>query len=361
MSVADDQRTLQVPLGVALVTLAAAIMAAGGVLADPAEGWTGLLTAGVFCLQIALGGVLLFAIQSASCASWWKSFRLESLGLGRGLPVGLAVVLGCLALGHETLYPWAREGFHAGTGKRVWLNTPMVLARAVIIAAVWLGLWQGLRRAVCRSEATIKRSAIAFIVVYAVTQTVAAWDWLMSLEPAWYSTMYSVYVFGGTLVAGIAAVIVRMSWARETRLNSSQRHDLGKLLFAFSTFWAYLWFCQFLLIWYSNLPEETDHFAKRLSGGWGTLFWLNPILSFVVPFVLLLPAAAKRNGPVLLRVALLVLVGRWIDIYLLVAPSVGPPPAWPLSAFASTLATVGLAAILVGRRRDADPAPQVRA
>jgi hypothetical protein len=317
---------------------------------QPPDGWAGLLAAGVFVVQIGLGGLLLFALQTACGATWWRSFRIESLHLGRALPVGLAVVLVCLGLGAEALYPWAREGFHAGVGKRVWLNAPMVLARALVLALVWLGLWGALRRRAAGEERALARASVAFLPLFAITQSVAAWDWLMSLEPAWYSTLYSVYVFSGTLVAGIAALAVRMLWGRREVLAASERHDLGKLLFAFSTFWAYLWFCQFLLIWYSNLPEETGHYARRLSADWAALFWLNPILNFVAPFALLLSAGAKRSGPVLLRVALVVLVGRWLDVYLLVAPSLGSVPAWPAAAVAPAIGAVALA-VLAARTR----------
>jgi hypothetical protein len=318
-------------------------------LLQPGEAWAGLLAAGMFVVQMALGGVLLFAVQTACGATWWRSFRVESLNLGRALPVGLALVAMCLVAGHETLYPWARGDFHAGVGKRVWLNVPMVLARALVIGLVWLAFWAALRRAAAENRPALGRWAVAFLPAYVVTQTVAAWDWLMSTEPAWYSTVYSVYVFGGTLVAGIAALTVRMMWRREDGLTASQRHDLGKLLFAFSTFWAYLWFCQFLLIWYSNMPEETGHYARRLAADWGPLFWLNPILSFVLPFTLLLSSAAKRNRAVLLRVALLVLVGRWLDLYLLVAPTLGSAPG-TVSALAPVVGAVALLLAATGPR-----------
>jgi Ni/Fe-hydrogenase subunit HybB-like protein len=189
-----------------------------------------------------------------------------------------------------------------------------------------------------------------------VTLSVAAWDWGMSLEPEWFSTMYGVLVFAGTLQGGIAGVtVLALLLDRQGRLDAplgdSGRHDLGKLLFAFSTFWAYVWFCQFLLIWYANLPEETGHHAARLTGGWGTLFWLNPILCFVAPFVTQLSQTAKREPRILYQAALVVLLGRWLDTYLLVAPSQGPVPAFPLGAIAATVTVLAGMRLLWERDR----------
>jgi hypothetical protein len=189
------------------------------------------------------------------------------------------------------------------------------------------------------------RSSLVFLPAFAVTLSVAAWDWGLSLEPEWYSTMYGVLVFAGAFQGGIAAVtalalLLDRQGKLDAPLGPGTRHDLGKLLFAFSTFWAYVWFCQYMLVWYANLPEETGHYVARFGGGWSTLFWLNPVLCFVLPFVAQLTQPAKRDPGTLYGVALVVLLGRWLDTYLLVAPSQGPVPALPLGAIAATVAVL---------------------
>ena len=195
---------------------------------------------------------------------------------------------------------------------------------------------------------------MGFLVLYAITNAVASWDWGMSLEPEWFSTMYAVYVFAGTFLGGIAAVaLLVLTLERNGQLARRPKpaalHDLGKLLFAFATFWAYIWFCQYMLIWYANLPEETGHYAARLSGGWSMLFYLNPILNWVVPFVVLLSAGTKRHAPTLAPVAIVVLLGRWLDCFLLVAPAAGPLPGFPTAAVAASLAVLGGMGLLFRR------------
>lgn len=173
-------------------------------------------------------------------------------------------------------------------------------------------------------------------------------------EPEWYSTIFSVYLFSGTFLGGIAAVAVLAIWQDRKGflgrgLAPETLHDLGKLLFAFAMFWAYIWFCQYLLIWYSNLPEETPYFARRLTGGWTLLFWLNPVLNFAVPFIALLSARVKRRPGFLAQVALVVLFGRWLDIYLLIAPTGSSLPSFPVSAAVVTLFLVPAMLFLFSR------------
>ncbi len=348
--------------GLWLAIVLGVLVTAGSILAQPNDGWAGVLTAGVFGTSLAIGGAVLLAIQSVSGAKWWLSFRHVSLILARALPAP-AVALGlALLLGLSVLYPWARAGAVEAlpvlAKKAVWLNPPFFLARAVVIFILWFGFIGALR---ARLEAIRKRgpieepglvrTSVLFILVFAITCSVAAWDWTMSLEPAWFSTMYGVYHFAGAFQGAIAAVIILVHlgvrWGVVASLSPAQRHDLGKLLFGFSAFWAYIWFCQFLLIWYSNLPEETEHYVKRLAHGWTLIFYLNPIFNFVFPFVLLLGTATKKHAATLVQVACVVILGRWLDAYLQVAPAAGPAPSWPVSAVAASVAVLAGMVLLV--------------
>jgi hypothetical protein len=344
--------------GVAVTVLSLAL--------QPSDAWHGILTAALFGTTLALGGALFVAIQAAVSARWWLPTGRVPLALARTLPVPAAALALCFLFGLQALYPWARPGAieasHLLQQKAAWLNEPLFLARALVVLVVWFSLIGALDRRFASftrdpsaaNGSRLGRAGVGFLVVYAVTNAVAAWDWGMSLEPEWFSTMYAVYVFAGTFLGGIAAValltmLLERAGVAGTRLAPDARHDLGKLLFGFATFWAYIWFCQYMLIWYANLPEETGHYAARLAGGWSMLFYLNPILSWVVPFVVLLAAGTKRHAPTLAPVAIVVLLGRWLDCYLLVAPSAGPLPGFPAAAVAASAAVLGGMGLLLRR------------
>ena len=328
-----------------------------GAAANPRDAFPGLLTAALFGLTIALGGAVFAAIQGVSGARWWAPVRPVASALAGTLAVPGAALFLTLVLGLRTLYPWARPGAaavsHALHAKAVWLNPSFFLARALVVLVLWMALASLLRdrlaaldgRPSAEANRAFARASVLFLLLLAPTLSAASWDWAMSLEPEWYSTMFSVYIFSGTFLGGIAAVAVLAIWLDRRgllgrRLVPETLHDLGKLLFAFGTFWAYIWFCQYLLIWYSNLPEETPYFARRLTGGWTLLFWLNPVLNFGVPFAALLSARVKRRPGFLAQVALVVLLGRWLDSYLLIAPAGSPLPSFPVYAVVATLLLV---------------------
>ncbi|MCE7959349.1 MAG: hypothetical protein DYH06_15640, partial [Acidobacteria bacterium ACB2] len=303
-----------------------------------------------------------------SGARWWGPVRPVASALAGTLLIPAAAVAATVFFGLRSLYPWARPDAVAAShllhGKTAWLNPPLFLARVLVVLIVWLALTAFLRDRA--SSARPGPASALFLVVLAPTLSVASWDLAMSLEPEWFSTMYAVYVFAGSFLGGIAAVALLAS-ALDARgllprgLGAKERHDLGKLLFGFATFWAYIWFCQYLLIWYSNIPEETTHYVARLTRGWTALFWLNPVLSFAVPFAALLPVAAKRSRAVLVPVCLVVVAGRFLDAYLLVVPSAGPAPAFPALALAAAalllLATGALFLRGLTPREEADRPP----
>jgi hypothetical protein len=198
------------------------------------------------------------------------------------------------------------------------------------------------------------RGSALFVVVFALSFSVAGVDWLMSLDPHWYSTIYAVYLFAGVLVTGLAAltliaILLRRLGPLAGVVGEEHLHDLGKLLFAFSTFWAYIWVSQYLLIWYGNLPEEVTHYARRTNGAWQRLFVVNLIVNWAVPFVVLLPREAKRHAGVLAGVCVLLLLGRWLDLYLLVMPETAPAPAVGPLEVLIPLGYAGLFAVLTAR------------
>jgi hypothetical protein len=174
----------------------------------------------------------------------------------------------------------------------------------------------------------------------------------MSLEPEWFSTIFGLYNFSGMFVAALALMTLQSIWLRRRGgflgvLSGEHLHDLGKLMMAFTTFWAYIHFSQYMLIWYANVPEETGYYILRSDGAWGSLFLLNVAVNWLVPFLVLLPVQAKRSSSVMAKVAALLLVGRWLDLYLMVMPVVsggrGPQMGiWEIGLFAGAIGLVSL-------------------
>jgi hypothetical protein len=326
----------------------------------PDRAWGGLLWGNFYFLSAALAGAVFICLQYVSSAGWSAVLRRVPEAMTAYLPVGL-VLMAALLVGLHDLYPWAYPG--AGTDdvvlrvKAPFLSAGGFAVLLIVVAAAWLLPVRALLAHSREQDAdgdpdhTRRCQGIAagFLVLFALTFTAACVQWIMSLEPHWYSTIYSWYVFAGLLVAGIAGLILLLVAVRRTgtltEVNAHHFHDLGKLLFALSSFWAYLWFCQGLLIWYSNIPEETTHFAARLAGGWRILFWINPVVNFIIPFALLLSAKSKKTESRLAAAAVVVLLGHALDLYLLIMPPIaakGPAGGW----FAGGI-FLGLAAVFV--------------
>jgi hypothetical protein len=314
-----------------LLTLAGAATFAAGLAIAPERAWAALLMAGFLLTGFGLAGVVFIATQYASGAGWSVAFRRVPEAMATVLPLGLCM-LAAVFLGHPSIYPWTAHTPHPGF-QRFWLERPFFLARAAVYAIVWCGFALAIVRtsrrqdgdsAVSYTRRNVRLSAV-FLVTFAVTFSLASFDWIMSLEPSWASTIFGIYNFAGLFSGGIALLVLFVLWMRRAGplrdfVNEEHLHDLGKLLFAFSTFWMYIWFSQYMLIWYANISEETAYYVARLDNGWGPLFLLNMFLNWVAPFAVLLPRGTKRNPKVLGRVAAVVLAGRVLDVYLMIAP-----------------------------------------
>ena len=171
-----------------------------------------------------------------------------------------------------------------------------------------------------------KLSAI-FLVIFAVSSSVSAWDWVMSIDTHWFSTMFGWYIFASWWVTGLAVITLIVAYLKDAgylkMVTANHLHDLGKFIFAFSIFWTYIWFSQFLLIYYANIPEETVYFIARLKNPpYSWIFYANLFLNFVFPFLLLMTRDAKRHLSMLKVVCPIVIVGHWFDFYNMVTPGV---------------------------------------
>ena len=315
-----------------------------GVIAQPERAWPNLLLNGFYATTLGVSAMFFLASQRVTGARWSASLRRVPEAFLAILPFA-AVLMLAIFFGRHVLYSWTNPGAMAGepafAGKHAYLQPGWVLARAVIVFVAWFIFARIFRGVSLQQDAQpeqslvlhhkLNRYAVIFIPVFALTLTAAAFDWLISADPRWFSTMYAVYVFAGTFVQGIAAVTLAVVFLKERgpmaeSVSDHQLHDLGKMLFAFSTFWAYIWTCQYLLIWYGNIPEEVTHYVSRTGGPWVYLFALNLVVNWVVPFLTLLSVRAKCTSRVLKPIAILLLCGHWLDLYLLVMPSLWKAP-----------------------------------
>lgn len=362
-------REIRLPAGLKnlLVTAVTAgtVTFVAGVYFAPERIWPDLLMGSYFLLELSLAGIFFVALQYVAGAAWSVGIRRIPEVMATLLPLGAAGLV-LILLFHPQLYPWVGGSSSGGEGnerlhgfKQVWLSLPFFRARAAVYLSSWLMFTFAIVRTSRRQDQdgdpshtrrNVRLSA-GFLVVLAVTLILASFDWMMSLEPHWSSTIFGFYDFASLFLGGLAAMIllaesVEKLAPAEFMLTEEIRHDLGKLLFAFSTFWGYIWFCQYMLIWYANIPEETSYFARRLTGGWGPLFLLNLFLNWTVPFLALLPRRSKQTAAMLVRVALVVVAGRCLDLYLMILPPfAGAQPVlgiWEVGLMAGAAALFGI-------------------
>lgn len=302
------------------------------------------LTQFAWVLSIGLGALFFVILQHATRAGWSVTVRRSAEAAAAlpvlcvlFLPVGLPVLLGS-----DAMYPWVNRQTvlqdELLRHKAPYLNVPFFTVRAVFCLAAWWLLARFYRRSSVLQDATgdpdltraMERWSGPALLLYAFTVTVAAIDWLMSLTPHWFSTIYGLYYFSGAIVGGTAFLILLILFLRGTgRLDPrfvtvEHLHDLGKLLFGFVIFWGYIAFSQYMLIWYANIPEETQYYLPRQSGGW---VWVSIALilgHLFIPMLGLMSRAAKRNVYSLAFWSIWLLVFHWLDVYWMVMPKVNP-------------------------------------
>jgi hypothetical protein len=329
----------------------------GGLFFQTQRTWVNLLLLSNYLLGLGLAGLLLVALHYVTGARWSVALRRIPEAMTAVLPAA-AVALALVLLCRPSLYSWTEPSAGAAAEtplRHLWLNRPFFLLRALLYLGVWLAFAVLVVRNSHREDrdqdaapaARNQRLSAAFLVVFGITCWLASTDWIMSLEPAWASTIFGVYNFAGLFLTGLAAVALLVIWLKrfsplQAVLTPNHLHDLGTLLFSFSCFWMYTWFCQYLLIWYVDNPEETVYLRLRWQGTWPVMLFLDLALNWGIPFCVLLFRSAKQSPLLLGSVAVLVLVGRWVDLFLMVGPSQGQAASWP------GLIEVGLVAGAVG-------------
>jgi hypothetical protein len=333
----------------ALIALGA-VATVAGILGDHTDHhqrtWANLLVNGFFFLGISLGALFFFALQNATETAWTVLVKRIYEGIMSFIPIGAAVMVVVLAAGSlhiHHLYHWMDSSLYDPAspnydsiiaGKAAFLNQPFFLVRSLLYLGVFIFFARWFRQQslqmdketgdslVKRMLLNYRRSAL-FLVFFAVFSSTLAWDWLMSIDTHWFSTLFGWYVFSGMWVSAMVTAVVMALYLKRKgylpQVNNSHIHDMGKWVFATSFLWSYLYFSQFMLIWYSNIPEEVTYFQSRIDHHpallWGTFF-----INFAIPMVLLMSRDAKRNPRFLIGVGAVIFIGHWLDINMIVMP-----------------------------------------
>jgi hypothetical protein len=297
-----------------------------------------------FYLSIALGGLFFVALQHASRAGWSVAVRRVAEVIAANtlvMAILFLPILVPLLLGNTALYHWLDRAAvaedHVLFGKRAYLDLGWFVVRAGGFFLVWGALvWYFWRRSLQQDVTgdaglTLRMERVSYpaLLLFGVTITFAAFDWIMSLTPHWYSTIFGVYYFSGAAVGFLAAVILALFVLQQTghltsTITLEHYHELGKLLFAFVVFWGYIAFSQYMLIWYANIPEETAWYLPRQRGPWVTVSVILLLAHLFVPFFGLMSRGVKRRPAVLAFWAAWLLAAHWLDVHYLIMPNVQP-------------------------------------
>ncbi len=309
--------------------------------------WGSLLQNSVYFLLVVNAAMFFICITTLAWGGWQMAFRRVPEAISTVVPVigticGVILLLICFGSNHE-LYHWTNTE-HVKSDpilnfKKGFLNKNFFAGWTIFTIIAWSLLGWKMRKlsrsldekplaSVGERKKYIWNNTVwaaLFIIVFALTvMSSIPWLWLMSIDAHWYSTMYSWYTFASTFVAGMALICLFVVYLKNTGYleytNEEHLHDIGKFMFAFSIFWTYLWFSQFMLIWYANIPEETTYFKPRAQGVYSGIFWLMFVINFLAPLLLLMRRSAKRNYSTITFMALLIIFGHWLDFYQMVFP-----------------------------------------
>ncbi|RPD51002.1 MULTISPECIES: quinol:cytochrome C oxidoreductase [Chitinophagaceae] len=317
---------------------------------DRARFWASLLQNSVYFLLVVNSAMFFICATTLAWGGWQMSFRRVTEAISTCVPVigliSLVVLLAIVFGGDHTIYHWT-DAHHVAedevlSAKSGFLNKPFFAIWTIITIVGWWLLGRKMRHlsreidnqplSVAEGKRYIFKNTVwaaIYSVLFALTVLSSIpWFWLMSIDAHWYSTMYSWYTFASSFVAGIALITLFVVYLKNNGyLEYTSRehlHDLGKFMFAFSIFWTYLWYSQFMLIWYANIPEETVYFQPRMKGVYRGIFLLNLVINFLAPLFILMKRGSKRNYGTITMMAVLIIFGHWLDFYQMVFPGISP-------------------------------------
>ena len=301
--------------------------------------WAALYVACIFFLLVSMGVLAFYGIQQVAQSGWSPVLFRVMQGITAYLPVGsviffLFLILCGLHFNH--LFPWLDPNIVAEDkiiqNKVGYLNFPFWLIRAAVFLLGW-NLYRYLSRKNCLAQDEANDNAFykknfnisaMFLVFFIVTESIMSWDWIMSLDPHWFSTLFGWYVFASFFVSGITTICMVTLYLKSKgyleHVNTSHIHDLAKFMFGISVFWTYLWFSQFMLIWYANIPEEVTYFVTRIEH-YNLPFFGSVVMNFVFPILILINTDFKRITWVLVMAGTVILLGHYIDFFNMIMPA----------------------------------------
>lgn len=323
--------------------------------------WSALYVALFFFFMLSLAALAFYAIQQAAQAGWSVVLFRVMEAITAYLPIGgilifVFLVLSSMHLNH--LFVWMDPEVVAHDeliqGKSGYLNIPFFLARAAIYILGWIIYRHNARKlSIAQDNATnlnnhtklFKRSA-GFLVFFLVTESMMSWDWIMSLDPHWFSTLFGWYIFAGMVVSAITTMALITIYLKSKGyleyVNDSHLHDLAKFMFGFSVFWTYLWFSQFMLIWYADIPEEVTYFVARFND-YQIPFLGMLVLNFVFPLLVLMNSDYKRVPWLIVTTGIIILIGHYIDVFVMIMPAtVGTEWSFGIPEISSMLLMLGI-------------------
>ena len=333
--------------------------------------WAAVYVAGLFFMLISLGALAFYAIQQVAQAGWSPVLFRVMQGITAYLLPGSIIVFIILLLSGfhlNHLFVWMKDGVtevgHENydkliAGKSGYLNFPFWIIRAAIFIAGW-NLYRYLSRKNCLAQdeandnsfykKNFKMSA-AFLVFFIVSESIMSWDWIMSVDPHWFSTLFGWYVFASFFVSGITVISMVTLYLKSKgyleHVNTSHIHDLSKFMFGISIFWTYLWFSQFMLIWYSNIPEEVTYFITRIEH-YNITFFGAVAMNFIFPFLVLINTDFKRITWIIVMAGTVILAGHYIDFFNMIMPAtVGDQWFIGITEIAAILFFLGLFILVV--------------
>ena len=323
--------------------------------------WAALYVACIFFMLISLGVLAFYAIQQVAQAGWSPVLFRVMQGITAYLPVGSVIffiLLILCGLHFNHLFVWLDPEVVAHdkliAAKSGYLNFPFWIVRAAIFLMGW-NLYRYYSRKNCLAQDESKddsfykknfKMSAAFLVFFILTESIMSWDWIMSVDPHWFSTLFGWYVFASFFVSGITTICLISLYLKSKgyleHVNTSHIHDLAKFMFGFSVFWTYLWFSQFMLIWYANIPEEVTYFVTRIEL-YNLPFFGAVVMNFLFPVLILINTDFKRISWILIMAGVVILFGHYIDFFNMIMPgTVGDKWFIGISEIASVLFFFGL-------------------
>lgn len=308
--------------------------------------WATMLQNSVYFLLIVNASMFFFCATTLAWGGFQMTFRRVTEAISASvIPIGTItfIILMCIVFGgKDTIYEWLNKDHvmkdEVLKGKSGFLSPTFFTVWSILTIGLWMALGMKMRslsRSIDNHKPSIEEGkkyiftntvwAAIYIVWFALTvASVTPWLWLMSIDAHWFSTMYSWYTFASSFVAGMALISLFVIYLKNRGyleyVNQEHLHDLGKFQFAFSIFWTYLWFAQFMLTWYANISEETIYFKPRFEGAYTGIFYLNLIINFLAPLLIFMSRNSKRNYATVTFMSILIIFGHWLDFYQMVFP-----------------------------------------